>query len=221
MSYLVFDVETGGKKYLENAVVQFAGILVDDSLQEVGRLQRIIKPYSDFLTYTKEAEGVHGISTERIMDEGVELSEFMLDLCELMAKTSKAIPVAHNAVFDEAFLRQIFLFSAIGDDLFKGNFADLDKRLKKANFKIENYFKTSDGIVEKHLNYIDTLALSRFLLKGTVPGFGLGVLCNHFGYKLEGAHDAMVDTEGLLHVFKNLKAAQGQETYVRDYKFQF
>ncbi len=104
--YLIFDTETTGR--IENwkaplsdfdafpRVVQLAWQLHDEMGELIEVKNFIIRP--DGFTIPFNAEKIHGISTERAMKTGVELSFVMDEFKQALAKTKYA--VGHNVEFD-------------------------------------------------------------------------------------------------------------------------
>lgn len=104
--YLIFDTETTGR--IENwkapvtdfeffpRVVQLAWQLHDEMGELIEVKNFIIKP--DGYTIPYNAEKIHGISTERAMKQGVELSFVMDEFQKALAQTKWA--VGHNVEFD-------------------------------------------------------------------------------------------------------------------------
>lgn len=103
---LIFDCETSGvpdKGQYDNPahkntprLVELGALLYTDNQKRYGRLELIIKP--DGFEIPKAASDVHGITTERALNEGIPLSEAMsrfekmIDLCHTV--------VAHNFSYD-------------------------------------------------------------------------------------------------------------------------
>lgn len=122
--YLFFDTETTGlpKNYkapvddLENwpRLVQLAWLIYDEQGKELSQGNRIIKP--EGFTIPTQASNVHGITTEKALAEGLDLSEVMQEFAEEV-KNSKLL-VAHNMSFDEKIVGAEFLRKKIEHDLF-------------------------------------------------------------------------------------------------------
>ncbi len=113
--YLFFDTETTGlpKNWkapvtdLENwpRLVQLAWLLYDSKNQEIKRANRIIIP-EGFIIPT-EASNVHGISTDRAIEEGIDLSEALGEFTKVLSEANFLI--AHNISFDEMIIGAEFL----------------------------------------------------------------------------------------------------------------
>ena len=104
--YLIFDTETTGlpKNYnapvsdLENwpRLVQLAWQLHDGYGKLISAQNFIVKP--DGFTIPYNSQQIHGISTERAMEEGYDLNEVLKAFTEDLNKTK--IAVGHNIEFD-------------------------------------------------------------------------------------------------------------------------
>lgn len=113
--YLFFDTETTGvpRNYkapvtdLNNwpRLVQLAWLLADDAGNELSSAEYIVKP--DGFTIPKEAAKIHGITTEKALESGIELA---LVLTKAHAAIEQAsLLIAHNMAFDEKILGAEFL----------------------------------------------------------------------------------------------------------------
>lgn len=108
--YLFFDTETTGlpknwKAPVTNLnnwprMVQLAYLLYDTDGNLLFNGDYIIKPVG--FTIPKESSRIHGISTERAMQEGSPLKDVLLSFQEMMARA--VCLVAHNMAFDEKIL---------------------------------------------------------------------------------------------------------------------
>lgn len=108
--YLFFDTETTGLPQnwkapvtdLKNwpRLVQLAYLVYDKNGGLINSGDYIIKP-SGFVI-PKEASRIHGITTEKALDEGVELNEVLVDFEKKIA--SAEVLVAHNLKFDEKIM---------------------------------------------------------------------------------------------------------------------
>ena len=108
--FLFFDTETTGlPRYyqapledLDNwpRLVQLAWLLADEKGKEIKSVSKIIKPNG--FEIPKEAAAVHGISTERALDEGVQLNPVLKEFSTAVEEAK--ILVAHNMQFDEKIM---------------------------------------------------------------------------------------------------------------------
>jgi DNA polymerase III subunit epsilon len=123
--YLFFDTETTGlpknwQAPLENLdnwprLVQLAWIISDQNGKEIGRENLIIKPEGFIIP--DQAAGVHGITTERALKEGIKLIEALSGF-NMALEQAEAI-VAHNISFDEKIMGAEFLRNKIESKLFQ------------------------------------------------------------------------------------------------------
>lgn len=108
--YLFFDTETTGlpKNWkapvtdLDNwpRMVQIAWILCDDNGNRIETDDYIIRPEN--FEIPQDASRVHGITTEKALREGTDLSQVLNKFNELVEKADYI--VAHNISFDEKIL---------------------------------------------------------------------------------------------------------------------
>src|SRR5512137_2482859 len=91
MGYILyFDTETTGKANFrapaddpsQPRLVQLGALLTNDDGKEIAALNLIVKPNG--WTVPAEAAAVHGITTERATNEGVDL-EFILPLFRMLS----------------------------------------------------------------------------------------------------------------------------------------
>ncbi|MGB0525555.1 MAG: exonuclease domain-containing protein [Flammeovirgaceae bacterium] len=125
MMYLFFDTETTGLPQNWKApvqqvnnwprLVQIAWLMYDVQGNLLKEQQYIIKPNG--FTIPKAASNVHGITTEKAIQEGIELTtvlnEFNQDINQADAL------VAHNMSFDEKIVGAEFIRGAYQTALFK------------------------------------------------------------------------------------------------------
>ncbi|RUT79804.1 3'-5' exonuclease [Ancylomarina longa] len=113
--YLFFDTETTGLPKRWNApitdlnnwprMVQLAWLLYDNKNQEIKRTNRIIIPEGYMIP--QEASNIHGISTNRAINEGIDLTEALEEFACVLNESSFLI--AHNISFDEMIVGAEFL----------------------------------------------------------------------------------------------------------------
>ena len=119
--YLFFDTETTGlpKNYKAPVsdvnnwprLVQIAWHLYDDTGNVLGKNDFIIKP--EGFKIPLDASNVHGITTNRAIEEGLDLS-YVLDLFNEAIEKSSFL-VAHNISFDEKIIGAEFLRNKMSD----------------------------------------------------------------------------------------------------------
>ncbi|MEN8121004.1 MAG: 3'-5' exonuclease [Bacteroidota bacterium] len=113
--YLLFDTETTGlpKNYKAPVtdtdnwprLVQIAWLTFDNDGNKIDNKDYIIKPLG--FTIPNEASKLHGITTERAMEEGEDLDKVLSIFAEAIAKTDYL--VAHNISFDEKIVGAEFV----------------------------------------------------------------------------------------------------------------
>ncbi len=120
--YLFFDTETTGlpRNYKAPAsdlnnwprMIQIAWILSDANGNRIESDDFIIKPEN--FSIPIEASRIHGISTERAIDEGKDLKKVLTIFNELIDETQYV--VAHNISFDEKILGAEFIRQKIANN---------------------------------------------------------------------------------------------------------
>lgn len=95
--FLSIDTETTGVDVYTDRVVEAAAVLVDAAGDVTYQWHRIINAGVDI---PAEAAAVHGITAERIAEEGVEPAEAFDELARLIVATSTCPVVIYNAGFD-------------------------------------------------------------------------------------------------------------------------
>jgi DNA polymerase III epsilon subunit-like protein len=123
--YLFFDTETTGiprnwkapLSDLDNwpRLVQIAWVQYDDIEKKILEQDYIIKP--EGFTIPADASRVHGITTERAEEEGLELKKVLEKFSQLIDKSGYL--VAHNMAFDEKIVGAEFLRQNIKHSLFE------------------------------------------------------------------------------------------------------
>ncbi len=105
-----FDTETTGLprdwkaplRDLDNwpRMVQLAWLLCDAAGNELAGASRVIRPQGYVIP--REASRIHGITTERALEEGIPLADAIDEVLPQIEKAAAAI--AHNISFDEKIL---------------------------------------------------------------------------------------------------------------------
>jgi DNA polymerase III subunit epsilon len=124
-TYLFFDTETTGLPRNWRApvtdlnnwprMVQIAWILSDQNGNRIEADDYIIRPEN--FVIPASTTRVHGISTERALQEGKDLREILMKFNELVDETE--FIVAHNVSFDEKILGAELLRKGIQSSFFK------------------------------------------------------------------------------------------------------
>ncbi|MCO5233644.1 MAG: 3'-5' exonuclease [Chitinophagales bacterium] len=113
--YFFFDTETTGLPINWNApasqidnwprIIQVGYILYDTHGKHIDTQEYIIRP--EGFTIPLEASRIHGITTEKAMDEGVKLNIVLNELYDNILASS--LLIGHNISFDEKVLGAEFL----------------------------------------------------------------------------------------------------------------
>ena len=121
--YLFFDTETTGLPEkrdvpvtdLDNwpRMVQLAYLLYDNDANLIGRGDYIIKPDGFIIPATSSL--IHGITTERALEEGLPLKDVLLSFLEVMKHATCL--VAHNISFDEKIIGAELLRCGLASNL--------------------------------------------------------------------------------------------------------
>lgn len=137
MKSLVFDTETTGLPLFgepsedprQPHIVQLAAMLVDtDTRKVLASLDLIIRP--DGWVIPEDVAKIHGITTERAMDEGVSERLAVEMFMELWSRAD--FRIAHNESFDARILRialHRFPMAAYPPDFWSGGRCDCTARM--------------------------------------------------------------------------------------------
>lgn len=202
---LFYDTETTGLPLWSQPsehpdqprVVQLAALLCDEETgEDLQQMNMIVLP--DGWTIPAEVAAVHGITTERAMDEGIAAGHVLEHFIELWKEADQRS--GHNESFDMRMLRieimrsPVYSMQSIGDPAVP--FAD--------------YWKTASAYCTqtnstKIVNLPPTPKMVAAGRRGPKSP-NLGEAYEFFtGQKLDGAHDAMVDVRGAKAVYYGIK----------------
>lgn len=181
-------------------IVQLAAELCAEATGEtIHQMNVIIRP--DGWTIPTEASDVHGITTERAMDEGIPAEDAIDMFIELWKRAD--MRVGHNESFDMRMVRIALMrhsrysMETIGDQ----SFADY--------WKAAPAFCTQGNCV-KILNLPPTEKMLAARRRGPKSP-NLGEAYRFFtGQELEGAHDAMVDVHAAKAVYYGIARHNAQ-----------
>ncbi len=192
--YLFFDVETNGlpRKWKSShtdtfnwpRVVQIAWMIYDKDQQLKEEHSYIIKPEGFEISY--ESERIHGITTEKAIEEGAELKEVLKKFAEAIKDATYI--VAHNLNFDQ---------NAIGAEFIRKS---VDNRL----FESECYCTMQESTYFCKLPGKDGRFKWPTLMELHVK---------LFGERFEHAHDALVDTRACAKCFFKLLAIEAIDIF--------
>ena len=189
--YFVFDTETGGFSSQKHGLCEIAGLLIDGvTLDIIMEYETIIKPYDTKLTYTAEAQAVHGLSVELLEEQGEDANTVVQELRTIFEESNsnkkrsgQVVLVGHNVNFDIGFL----------DHLFTHQGEDLAKYVKSE--RIRNQFSYPKGI--------DTIDLCHARwAEDNLASFKLGDCCIKGEIEIADSHRAMNDTIPTYELFK-------------------
>jgi len=181
MSKLFFDTETSGlvQHWLSHDhpsqphIIQLAAMVTDNDGAELNAMNVIIRP--EGWEVQPGAAAVHGISTERAMDEGVSL---LLAIEEFTAMTETEEAVGHNIRFDQKVV---------------------EAELARLGHKVDGYWPA-----KKTCTMLSSTNVCR-ILNPRGGGYKWPKLTeaylHFFGLEMENAHDAMADVRGCKEVY--------------------
>jgi DNA polymerase III alpha subunit (gram-positive type) len=176
-NFIVYDIETGGLKSTDHAVVEIAMIVLDNDLNEIEEYDNLIVPYSENYKITEGALVVNGLTLDKI-NKGKDSKEVVKDIESIFKKykkgRNKPILSGHNIVkSDNLFMEEFFKFH-------------------KSNF----YGQVSDF-------FIDTMWWGRMKWQESTD-YKLSTCCDNAGIELVDAHRAMRDTRANKDLVKEL-----------------
>lgn len=183
--YLFFDTETTGLPRNWGApindfdnwprLVQLAWILFDEKGIEMDSNSRIIKP-ENFLIPV-EASSVHGITTKKALEEGIELLTALEEFSR--AINSSGIIIAHNMSFDEKIIGAEILRKSLNTNFFETQkFCTMVSTAKFCGIENQYGYKWP-RLAELHQKL--------------------------FGCEFENAHDALADVKACARCFFELR----------------
>lgn len=192
-NYLFYDTETSGfisdSKTFDDPtqafVLQLAAILCDESGNDLGEVNKYIKPHGRFIH--PATIDIHHITLEYAEEHGVEEVE-VLECYALLLET-EPMRVCHNVTFDEKFL----------DQMFKRNMEKLSDYGRSRYFLEKNTFCTMQDKTIK--SWCDLKNV-----KGHIKAPKLSEL--HmilFEESIPSEHDAMADAKATKRCFFELK----------------
>lgn len=211
MKILAFDTETTGipdwnqpsEAPQQPHLVEIAALLYD-STTEVDRFHTIIRP--DGWEIPEEVSKIHGITTERALDEGIPEPEAVARFLAMHALAD--LRVAHNEAFDQRILR--IALKRYGNGASGWDMLTQEERDAIADaFKAAPAYCTSNKakLLMKLPPTEKMLASPRFRNSYKQPN--LQEAHQHFlGRTFDGAHNALADAEACARVYFALTTAQ-------------
>ena len=193
---LFYDTETTGLPDFKSRsddpkqphLVQLAMTMNDDDGSEVRHTNVIVRP--DGWTISPEIAAIHGITTERAMDEGVPEGDAVALF--ILASAASSLRVAHNENFDCRILRIAMMRAGIARDVIEFFEA-------RANFCTCN---SSKHIV----NLPPTERMLKVGMTTPKPPKLEECMQHFFREGLAGAHDALVDVRACARIYFHLQA---------------
>lgn len=211
MKILAFDTETTGlpdwnqpsEAPQQPHLVEIAALLYDGTT-EVDRFHTIIRP--DGWEIPEEVAKIHGITTERALDEGIPEPEAVARFLAMHALAD--LRVAHNEAFDQRILR--IALKRYGNGASGWDMLTQEERDAIADaFKAAPSYCTSNKAkpIMKLPPTEKMLANPRFRNSYKQPN--LQEAHQHFlGQTFEGAHGALADAEACARVYFAMTTAQ-------------
>lgn len=105
------DIETGGFSITKNGICEIALIAVDEQFKVVDTFHSLIKPYTrlnengseseELVRYKDDAMAINGLTIEKLIDEGLNVKEVVLNLIDFICLHKIKTIIGHNSkVFD-------------------------------------------------------------------------------------------------------------------------
>jgi len=173
--YAILDIETGGFSITKNGICEIGMIAIDESFNEIDRLQFYIKPYlrddlSELVSYKEDAMLVNGITIDQL-ENGIDIELACEKIVSFLNDNKIERLIGHNSdVFDIPRIEYIL-------NRFKG---------------------LSISAYTKH----DTMKMSKSAYNLT--SYSLENLCSEFMITNKNSHSAIGDCEVTLEIFKKL-----------------
>lgn len=185
--YLFFDTETTGLPQNWKApvtdfdnwprLVQIAWLIFSSEGEQIIEREYIVRPQGFIIP--KQASDIHGITTEKALEEGLPLRDILEELTQAISQAKHLI--AHNMSFDQRIIEAEFLRENIRHDLFRTS--------KICTKEASTLFCK---IPREYGNEYKWPSLSELHIK-------------LFGHGFEEAHDACADTRACAKCFFELK----------------
>jgi DNA polymerase III alpha subunit (gram-positive type) len=186
--FIVYDLETGGLKEDKHALAEVGFIALNWDLEEVERYEKIIKPYSEELTYEPKALEVNKLTMEMI-NNGEDAEKVLDEVIKFLKESKKRsgkkpVLCGHNmAAFDNRFLRAFF-------ECFKK--------------KLDDYVEVESGV--------DTMWWARWRYPELV-NYKLQTVLEVEKLYNKNSHTSMADTEATAELVKiMLRALRGESS---------
>jgi DNA polymerase-3 subunit epsilon len=177
--FAVFDVETTGKDPRTAHIVQAAFLIFDPQGNRIGGHATLVQ-LPEGATMDEDAVAAHGISLERIQDEGEDREMALWDLHNLFHRArGRGWPILiYNAHYDWPLVKAEWGRARLQDE------------------------PGWAGAVQPML--LDPLVFDRHYDKYRKGGRKLGTLAQHYGVALDNAHDAAADCAATAGVMRKI-----------------
>jgi DNA polymerase III epsilon subunit-like protein len=182
-AFFAFDVETTGLDPLVHEIISIAIVLLDEAFNPIK--DKVIYAFPD-KGITAEAQAVNGYTIEQWVERGAGSQEVLFaEIYAFVKGHKRLLATGHNVKFDLAFLRELFIRNET-EDQFNQIFSyhALDTVGAALLFDMVKFGKKNNT-------------------------YKLENLCERFGISIEGAHDAKVDINATINLFKYLVTALG------------
>lgn len=111
MKYVAFDTETTGLKHEDCRIIELAAEVLDEDFNILDRMDMFVKlPEGERLP--ENITKLTGITDEMLIDEGVD-EHIAANRFMDMINGDKVVLMAHNAAFDIAFIKDMFIRTGI------------------------------------------------------------------------------------------------------------
>ncbi|MCM8736637.1 3'-5' exonuclease [Azospirillum sp. A1-3] len=189
---LAFDTETTGLPVKwapltspqQPHVVQLAALLMKDADTEIDSMNVIVQP--DGWTIPEAAARVHGITTERAMDEGIPLVDTIGRFNDLLAQAKTL--VAHNIEFDTQLMKTAFYRAGA----------------EPARQNLPRFCTMAASL--RIVNLPPTPKMLAAGFNKPKPPQLKECIAHFFGEGLDGAHDALVDVRACARLYWHLQS---------------
>jgi DNA polymerase III epsilon subunit-like protein len=211
MKIMAFDTETTGlpdwKQPSESPqqphIVEIAAVLYDDG-QHAASFHAIVRP--DGWTIPDDVAAIHGITTERAMDEGIPEHQAIAGFMAMHARGD--IRVAHNESFDARILR--IAIKRFGHGMHGWDCLTQEERDAIADaFKAApSYCTCTNAKPIMQLPPTEKMAANPRFRNSYKPPNLQEAHKHFFGAEFEGAHGAMADAKACARIYYAMNPAK-------------
>ena len=197
-TYLFYDLETSGINKSFDQIMQFAAIRTDVNLNEIERVEFLVKLNPDTIV-DPQALVVHHIPISKVNRDGISEYDAALKIHELI-NTPNTVSIGYNNLgFDDEFLRFTFFRNLLSS--YTHQFAD-------GCFRMDLYPMVA-------LYYLYDNGRLKFPITDDKVSLKLELLNQENGFFKNGrSHDAMVDVEVTIGLARALKGNSSMWDYL-------